>query len=149
MSSGLPDRPHADDHNEDGAGASETRVLNIDHLHLHANDLDALRRLSESDPELARIVVDQNDKLDRREHASERFGIVAAVFLVLGLLITGSFVLINIGIILSIILLGLILICGVVVRVILTGEWSDASWFGRVIISVVSLLGGKSENIDD
>ena len=57
--------------------------------------------------------------------------------------------LINIGIILSIILLGLILICGVVVRVILTGEWSDASWFGRIIISVVSLLGGKSENIDD
>ncbi|MDD9746321.1 hypothetical protein, partial [Marinovum sp. PR37] len=86
-------------------GAGETRVLNIDNLHLHANEIDSLRRLADKDPELARIVVNQKDRFSRRDHGSYRFGVVAAVVFILGLMVTLSFVLVELGLLLSLIML--------------------------------------------
>lgn len=138
MSSGLPDRPDG----ERDAGR-ESRIVHIDNLHLHSNDIDALRRLAETDPELAHIVVQQKDLFHRRGHASYRFGIIAACALLLGMLLAFSYILVNLGIILSLVLVACIVAAALFIRVILTGEWSDTSVVGQIVNGIVTTLGGK------
>lgn len=138
-----PEKP-----DQNGKDAGETRVLAIDNLHLHANDIDSLRRLSEQDPDLARIIVDQRDTISRREHSSYRFGVVAAVLFVLGVLVALSYILVKVGIVLSIVLLIVILAIALLVRVILTGEWSDTSIIGKLTTALITALGGKPKDQD-
>ncbi len=149
MSSGPPKK--LDTNDSEGTRAEETRILNIDELHLHVNDLDALRRLNDSDPELARIVVDQQEKFDSREHSSFRFAVALTTFLVLGILLAGSYVFINLGVLPSIFLIMFFFLATAVVRVVLTGEWSDASWIGKAVLRIISIFGGrpKDGNGDD
>lgn len=142
MSNGLPEKP--DNSEEMGAGG-ETRVLNIDNLHLHSNEIDSLNRLAKTDPELARIVFDQKDKFDRRGHASFRFGVISASVLVLGLVAAASYVLIKLGIILSMILIAFFLVSALLVRALLTGEWSDTSVIGQIINGIVRVMGGSGK----
>lgn len=142
MSSGLPENPKND--KEQDAGG-ETRVLNIDSLHLHSNEIDSLNRLAKTDPDLARIVVDQKDRFDKRGHASFRFGVISASLLLLGVLVASSYVLVKMGIILSLILIAFIIAAAVLIRVLLTGEWSDTSAIGSIINGIVRILGGSKK----
>ena len=142
MSSGLPKNPKNDRKKDAG---EETRVLNIDSLHLHSNEIDSLNRLAKTDPDLARIVVDQKDRFDRRGHASFRFGVISASILLLGLVAAASYVLVKLGILLSIILLAFILTAALFIRVMLTGEWSDTSAIGAAINGIVRILGGSKK----
>ncbi len=149
MSSGPPKA--LDTSSSEGTHDRETRILNIDELHLHVNDLDALRRLNDSDPELARIVVDQQDKSDTREHASFRFAVALTSFLVLGILLAGSYVFVNLGVLPSIFLIMFFFLTAAIIRVVLTGEWPDTSWIGKAVLRIISIFGGrpKEENGDD
>ena len=142
MSSGLPKNPKNDRKKDAG---EETRVLNIDSLHLHSNEIDSLNRLAKTDPDLARIVVDQKDRFDRRGHASFRFGVISASILLLGLVAAASYVLVKLGILLSIILIAFILTAALFIRVMLTGEWSDTSAIGAAINGIVRILGGSKK----
>lgn len=142
MSSGPPDRTGTDgDRDADG---SETRVLHIDQLHLHANEIDSLARLAKTDPELARIIVDQKDAFDKREHGSYRFGMLVSGSLVLGIIACLTYAFVKLGIVLSILLIFCLIAAGLFVRVLLTGEWSDTSFVGHMIKGIIHALGGKS-----
>lgn len=136
-----PSKPDNDDKDAD-----QTRVLNIDNLHLHANEIDSLRRLSETDPELARVIVDQKDQFSRRDHASYRFGIISALVMVLGILASLSFILVNLGILLSLVLVLVLFTLALLVRVVMTGEWSDTSAIGHLTKAIIHLFGGKPKD---
>ena len=139
MSSKLPEKP-------DGPSGEEpdgtSKIVQIENLHLHASDIDALRRLSDSDPELARIVVDQKDKFDARYHGSYRFGLAASVVLVLSSIGALTLALIYLGVLKGMLLLAGVIAAAVFVRVILTGEWSETSMIGQIIGAMVKMLGG-------
>jgi hypothetical protein len=139
MSNGPPEERSEDA--RQGAG-QDTRVLHIDNLHLHANEIDSLRRLAKTDPELAKLIVEQKDRFDRREHASFRFGLVVSGSLALATLIATSFIFVYLGLLASISLVVVILALALFIRVLLTGEWSETSWIGGVIKSIIRSLGG-------
>lgn len=142
MSSKLPEKP-------DGPSGEEpdgtSKIVQIENLHLHASDIDALRRLSDSDPELARIVVDQKDKFDARHHGSYRFGLAVTVFFVLGVISLLTYALVNLGILLALLLLAALIATALLTRVILTGEWSDTSMIGKIIEALIKVLGGEAK----
>lgn len=149
MSSGPPE--HQLPGQGGGARDGETRILNVDELHLHVNDLDALRRLNDSDPELARIVVGHKDKSDAREHASFRFAVAVTSVLVIGILFAGSYIFVNLGVLPSIFLIMFLFLVAVALRVVLTGEWSDTSWIGKAVLQIIAVFGGRprGESGDD
>lgn len=139
MSSGPPEE--TSDDRQKGAN-DETRILQIDNLHLHANEIDSLNRLGQTDPDLAKLVIEQKDKFDGREHASYRFGLVVSGVLALSVLISASFIFVYLGLIASLALVVVILALALFIRVLLTGEWSETSWIGGIIKSIIRILGG-------
>lgn len=146
MSKKLPEDPTKSD---EGDADSSIRVLNIDNVHFHTNDLDALNRLAQTDIELARIVVDQKDKFDRREHASFKFAVAVTSSLVLAIIFALTYSIIKLGVIKSLMLLGGIVASALFVRVVLTGKWSDTTVIGKIVSGIISILGGKSRKDDE
>jgi hypothetical protein len=121
------------------SNGSGNNYLKIDNLHLHANDIDALRRLAETDPHLARDLLKTREAADRRENISIIVAMVATTTLAVFGLAAGTYVLVTLGVVQSLIFAAVLLGLSHLVRVILTGEWSDTSWFGK-------LISGKREN---
>lgn len=105
--------------------------LNVENLHYHANDLDSLRRLAEVDPALARDYLEKSDRADRRMNNSMTIGMIAAGTVALALIGGATTSVIFLGWWQSIILIGMILGCSHLLRVLLTGKWSETSWFGK------------------
>ena len=128
-----------DENPSDGDG----RYLRIDTLNYHGNDLHELRKIAETNPDLAEKLVEQKDRSDARENTSFRFGLFSALILVGMTLTTLSFLLYSVGVIATFVSMGVILAIALLIRVILTGEWSDTSWLGRIVEGLVKLLGGK------
>lgn len=126
-----------------GGGETNHNYLNVEHLHLHGNDLAELRRIAETNPDLAERIIEHRDAEDRREHVSFRLGLVSTAILALAILITLSVLLIWVGIIGTFVSIIGIIAVALLVRVILTGEWSDTSWFGKAVEGLVRLLGGR------
>lgn len=146
MSEKLPDQPIEEGASPEDGGA---RTLNIASLHLHANDIDALRRMADSDPELARLVVSQRESFDRREHASMRFGIIMACMIVAFIIGGLTYGLVHLGIILSTVFIFVVIALALFVRVLMTGKWSDTSWTGHLVQVIVAWLGGKPKGADE
>lgn len=107
--------------------------LAIQELHLHGNDLDALRRLAEANPELAHKVVDNNDAQHRRAGRSNIIGMIVAGTLLVAILAAVVISVIFLGVVQCIALVLVLLGCAFTLRVLLTGEWSETSWLGRII----------------
>lgn len=128
-----------------GDAGHDTRILHIDNLHLHANEIDSLKRLAEVSPDLASLVVEQKDKFDRREHASYRLGILAATSIVISVSLGFLYVIINIGLLQSVIFILFVVVVSALVRVIINGEWSDTSWIGKTVQSLIQWLGGTGK----
>lgn len=103
-----------------------------------------LRRLSDTDPELARAVVKQKSDFDKREHTSFRIALIVTTVLALALLAVMALAILNEGIVKSVILVALILAMGMVLRVILTGKWSETSWVGNILDNIPGLSGKPS-----
>ena len=141
----LPENPDSADQNNNG---QSTTTVQIGAVHLQVNDLDALRRLAETHPDLAKSVVDQKDQFDRREHVSYRIALVVTALLAFGLLGTISAALFSLGLVKGIILIALILSMGLVLRVVLTGEWSDTSWVGQALDKISGLKKSTPEESD-
>lgn len=108
-------------------------------MHYHPNDLTELRRLSETNPALAREVVEANREATRLMDKSFRLGMVVTAGLAATILAGTVYIVVNVGVWQTIVFIAAMLGVGHLLRVILTGEWSDTSWFGR-------FLGGKSED---
>ncbi len=61
-------------------------------------------------------------------------------------MVTLSFVLVELGLLLSLIMLVTLFIIALFVRVILTGEWSDTSAIGHLTNLIIKALGGKPKD---
>ncbi len=132
-----------------GNGRSDGgRFLSIGQFHYHGNDLAELRKLAEVDAGLADKVIEQRDAEHARQTASHNFGVICTVVLLGMVLVAFTCMIIFAGIIATAIAVGGILSVAVLVRVILTGEWSDTTWFGSLLNVLVKALGGKTEDED-
>ena len=137
----------------DGSGKDDRRgrseggnFLSIGHLHLHGNDLAELRKLAEVSPHLAERVIDQRDAEDVRANVSYRFGMVASVVLVGLTLACITTLMIFVGVASTVAVIGLILAVALLVRVVLTGQWSDTSWFGKLVGMLAKALGSTGND---
>lgn len=62
----------------------------------------------------------------------------------LGIIGCFTFALVKLGIVLSILLVFCLLGAGLLIRVILTGEWSETSFVGHMVKAIIHALGGKA-----
>lgn len=105
----------------------------VDNLHYHPNEITELRRLAEQNPELAHKIVDFKVEAVRLKDRSFRIGIVSTALLAVTIVISACVTLIYLGPWQSLLLVGVLLGVSHILRVILTGKWSDTSWFGKLI----------------
>lgn len=123
----LPDDPSS------GARGGSPRAIYIDSLHYHPNDLTEIRRIAESNPDLAMSIVDGNREANQLATGSYRLGLIVAGGLAC-LLVSGFvFVAVKVGFLAALGYIAVILASGHFLRVALTGEWSDTSWVGRIL----------------
>ncbi|GAA4133814.1 hypothetical protein ACFFTN_06755 [Aminobacter aganoensis] len=59
-----------------------------------------------------------------------------------------SFLLVETGVLATLLAIGGILAIATLVRVILTGEWSDTSWFGKLVQAIAKGLGGRPDEAE-
>lgn len=143
MTENLPADDSASPRNgRGGDGRDGDRFLSIKDFHYHANDIAELRKLAEVDPDLAAKIIEQRDREHARERASYNFGMLCAVGLLAMVLIAFTCLLIFAGLFSTLAAIAGILAVALLVRVILTGEWSDTSWFGKLLNALVRALGG-------
>ena len=128
---------------------NRTINFNVSELHYTKNDLEALNDLAKTDPKLARAVVRQRDKEDERANVSYRFGIISTVCLVGLVFITMSFMFVYLGIVAATLSLLMILSIALLIRVVLTGEWSDTSWLGFGVQALARMLGSSPKDGDN
>lgn len=140
MAENLPDNTPSDEGRPEANGATN---ININELSLHANDIDALRRLHEASPELASNVLRQKDNESRRDHSSFRLGMAAAVFVVAFTLSMLAYLLTTGGVIISIVMVFLLISIAFLIKVMLTGEWPETTWLGHLVAALVKVSGGK------
>lgn len=139
--------PAADGKEDERSGGREGgRFLAINHLHYHANDISELRKLAEVSPGLAEKVIDQRDRENARISASYNLGLVVSVVLLAFILIAFTFMVIFAGVLETLLAVAGILAVALLVRVVLTGEWSDTSWLGKIIHAIFKALGGKTDD---
>jgi hypothetical protein len=138
MTKKLPDVSKAEPSEEENASS---QILNIDNLHYHGNDIRELTKLAKVNPELAEKVIKQRDNANSRHHSSYRFGLGASIALVGGVLASVSYLMVNLGILATFAAVGLILAVALLIRVVLTGNWSDTTWFGKVVQALAKALG--------
>lgn len=125
------------------------RFIAIKDFHYHANDLAELRKLAEVDPLLADKVIEQRDREHAREKASYNFGMLCTIGLLAMVLVAFTCLLIFTGLLATMVAIGGILAVALLVRVILTGEWSDTTWFGKLLNTLVKALGGRPADDGD
>ena len=147
MNEVLPPDYGAGDGHQDKSGGLGT--ININNAHIHGNDLRELGKIAETNPTFAKEILDYQDRVSGRENNSYRLGIVAAVILLLAALGTIALIVLEAGLIESLLASGLLLASAVLIRVILVGKWSETSWFGRLVNVLVRVLGGKSDDERD
>tara|TARA_R110002126_G_scaffold184665_1_gene333083 strand:+ start:1703 stop:2140 length:438 start_codon:yes stop_codon:yes gene_type:complete len=121
------------------------QILNVGNYHYHGNDLKELRLLAEASPDIAEQVLQNQEKADARFNNSHRFGLCATIFLVVIALVGLVTVIIFDQILSLILLVVLVLAMALMIRVVLTGHWSDTSWFGRTVGLLAKSLGSSQE----
>jgi hypothetical protein len=135
-----PDKPSSE--NNEGGRSQGGHFLAINHLHYHANDISELRKLAEVDPILAEKVIDQRDKENERIVGSYNLAVIATSVLLAFILGCGTMLIIFAGLIQTIAAVTLILAAALFMRVVLTGQWSDTSWFGKALSAAIKFMGG-------
>lgn len=146
MTENLPADSSASQSEDDNGRREGGRFIAIKDFHYHANDIAELRKLAEVDALLADKIVEQRDREHAREKASYNFGMLCTVGLLGMVLLAFTCLLIFTGLLATMVAIGGILAVALLVRVILTGEWSDTTWFGKLLNAIVNALGGKPSN---
>lgn len=127
----LPVLPSENDGRPDGNGNSYH--VSVENLHFRANDIDAIRRLAEVSPELASEFLASSERADIRQNRSMALGMITAGAVALALIGAACTSVIFLGWWQSIVMVCVILGCSHLLRVLLKGEWSDTSWFGKIL----------------
>lgn len=120
---------------------NEGEVNPTSHYHLHLHDpklrpaeIDAYRRLAaEAGIDFAEKVLASNERCDTREMRSMVVGMVTAGVILVSLIVAVTASIILLGWWQSLLVAFILLGAGLVLRVLLTGQWSDTSWFGQFI----------------
>lgn len=116
-----------------GQGKSDASFsLFVENFHYRANDLTELRKLAEQDPALARQIVETRDAMHRRENNSFLAGMVMATAVAITLIAGSVTTLIYLGWWQALIFGAGLLFAGHFLRVLMTGQWSETSWFGKL-----------------
>jgi uncharacterized membrane protein len=128
-----------------GADGRPTNNLNVavKNVHVYANDIHELTKLAEVDPELAHKLADQRERQSIREESSFRLGLVAALGLLATLIFGVVYVVINAGVVALALTIGVILATALLIRVIITGEWSETTWVGSFLKFALKKAGGS------
>lgn len=121
-------------------------TLNVEHLHYHADELEALAKLAASSPEVASRFIEAQDRAAQREHATYRFSIIVTSLLVVAVLTIITVFTIQVGVAVAALCIFIVLAIAFLLRVILTGEWSETSWVGGAVKAVTRALGGKPKD---
>lgn len=116
-----------------GSSGDGGRHLYVDTLNYRANDLTELRKLAETNPDIAKQVLDLQDWKDRRKERSYRLGLVFTSLIAISILACGTYLLVNVGVWTTVAFVSVLLGISHVVRSILKGEFSETSWFGKII----------------
>ncbi|UFI04663.1 hypothetical protein [Roseibium aggregatum] len=151
MTKNLPEAPETGDSggsNGDNNGKTNN-FLAVGTLHYHGNDLTELRKIAEINPELAKEILEKDDKKDNRANVSYRFAIASSLFLVFFLLLSVTLLSIYVGLWSTFLAILLILAIALLIRVILTGEWSETGWFGKAVGLLAKALGSEHNSKDD
>lgn len=69
-----------------------------------------------------------------------------AAIMALGLTFSLSYVLINLGLLLSMVMIAAVVVLALMVRVLLTGEWSDTSAVSKIVDGIIHITGGKKKD---
>ena len=123
----------------------------IENAQINEHEARALAELSAVNPDLADLYVNRLKERDALEDSSEKFGLIIVAFVATCILICITLSIIF-GSVISVGILVLLFVAGAFFfKVVISGEWSDTSWFGTAINGLVRMLGGKptSEDIDD
>lgn len=83
--------------------------------------------------EFAEKVLESNERQDKRKSRSTAVGMITAGIIALALIGAITTAIIKLGWWQSLLVALIILCCALLLRVLLTGEWSETSWFGRFI----------------
>lgn len=140
----LPEKPADEGPAEQSGHGWQSPLVAFRDLHYYGNDLSELRKLAEQNPKLAEKIIDQREASDVRRHVSYRLGLGTSVLfaaLLFGGL--GTFI-VFVGIWNAIGVAIIILAVALLVRVVLTGEWSDTSWFSRAVQLLAKALGSNA-----
>lgn len=124
-------------------------MLSIGQLHWHGNDIAELTKLAAVNPELANKIVEQRDAEDKRANTSFRFGMVTTLILVAMILAAFSFLFVKVGVWATLLIVVFVLATALLVRVILTGQWSETTWFGKFVDALSRALGSSASPSDD
>lgn len=107
--------------------------LKVDNFYYSPNSLTELRKIAEVDPELAGKIVDSQTKAVRWFNVSEWVGIAVAGSIAIAIILGFVLIVVHLGWWQSVAFLVLMLCLSHVIRTLLTGEWSDTSWFGKTL----------------
>ena len=123
--------------NGNGGGSSgDTSSISVHgDIYLQANDIAELRKLANEHPELAQQVVNDRRDVAIFEGRTERLGMVLAVIFGISLISGTSVTLVALGWWQSIMFVAALLGISHILRTFLKGEFSETSWFGRIMTS--------------
>jgi hypothetical protein len=127
----LPDRTPASDRRK----GTNPNSLIVENFHYTPNSITELRRLAETNPELAEKIVDAQDRASRRFAVSEWLGLGVAGSIAIVAILGFVLIVVELGWWQSIVFVLVMLAASHLLRTIMTGEWSDTSWFGRFLKS--------------
>ena len=117
----------------DGPDAPLDPSINIGTINYNPNSLTELRKIAEKNPSLAEKIVDSQYRAGRWFSISEIVGMSVAAMIALAGIAGFVFIVVKLGWWQSIVFILLMLGLSHLVRTILTGEWSDTSWFGKIL----------------
>lgn len=132
--------------NTGGKEPAPDQNLNIENFHYHGNDLRELAKIADSNPRLAEKIIDQQGSFNARHHSSYRFGLCASLALVISTLAAVAYLMVNVGVVSTLGAVGIILAVALLIRVILTGQWSETSWVGKIFQMLAGALGGGKKD---
>ena len=145
----LPPGNQDDESADDDSRGGNSNHPHIGHFHYTENDHAELRRIAETNPKLAAQIAKNANRRNKRWHTSERLGIIASVAILIFSMASIVAIIWTAGFWTTLFAVALILAVALLIRVILTGEWSDTSWFGKLIDSLARALGSVDSAKDD
>ncbi len=115
------------------AGNGAGQSVNIQNFHYENNDIDALKRMADDHPELADKLVDNRMREVAIMANSECLGMFMATILGISLVGGMSWTLVSLGWWQSLMFVAALRGISHILRTLLKGEFSDTSWFGRIL----------------